>query len=66
MLDYDYIKIQYRLIAVDLNRQKELDVDLKAIQHTEFVGQLGKLDNNDTVESMFILTTLEKKSKKQD
>ena len=32
LLDYDYIKNHYRLIAVDLSRQKELDVDLKAIQ----------------------------------
>ena len=30
----------YRLIAVDLSRQKELDADPKAIQQIEFVGQL--------------------------
>ena len=30
--DYDYIKIGYRLIAVDLSRQKELDAYPKAIQ----------------------------------
>ena len=40
LLDYDYIKNHYRLIAVDLSRQKELDADTKAIQQTEFVGQL--------------------------
>ena len=38
MLDYDYIKNHYRLIAVDLSRQKELDADPKAIQQIEFVG----------------------------
>ena len=27
-------------MAIDLSRQKELDVDLKAIQQIEFVGQL--------------------------
>ena len=32
LLDYDYIKIHYRLIAVDLSREKELDADPKAIQ----------------------------------
>ena len=32
LLDYDYIKIPYRLIGFDLSRQKELDVDPKAIQ----------------------------------
>ena len=38
LLDYDHIKNHYRLIVVDLSRQKELDVDLKAIQQIEFVG----------------------------
>ena len=32
LLDYDYIKNHYRLIAVDLSRQIELDADPKAIQ----------------------------------
>ena len=49
LLDYDYIKNHYRLIALDLNRQKELDADPKANQKMEFVRQLKKLnaDNND-------------------
>ena len=38
LLDYDYIKNHYRLIAVDLSRQKELDADPKAIQQIELVG----------------------------
>ena len=42
LLDYDYIKNHYRLIAVDLSRQKELDADPKAIQQIKFVGQLKK------------------------
>ena len=32
LLDYDYIKKHYRLIAVDLNRKKELDTDPKTIK----------------------------------
>ena len=32
LLDYHYIKNYYRLIAVDISRQKELDPDPKAIQ----------------------------------
>ena len=32
LLDYDYIKSHYRLIAVYLSRQKELDADRKAFQ----------------------------------
>ena len=31
LLDYEYIKNYYRLIAVDLSRQKELDADSKAL-----------------------------------
>ena len=31
LLDYDYIKNHYRLIAVDLSRQKELHKDPKSI-----------------------------------
>ena len=30
-LDYDYITDHYKLITIDLRRQKELDADLKAI-----------------------------------
>ena len=42
LLEYDYIKNHYRLIAVDLIRQKEFDADPKATQQIEFVGQLKK------------------------
>ena len=31
LLDYEYVKKQYRLITVDITRQKELDADPKAI-----------------------------------
>ena len=31
LLDYEYIKIHYRLIAVDLSRKKELNTNPKAI-----------------------------------
>ena len=56
----------YRLIAVDLNRQKELDADPKAIQQIKFVEQLKKLKaGNTNVESMFILMVLEKIEKRK-
>ena len=32
LLDYEYIKNHYKLIAIDLSRQKELGADSKAIQ----------------------------------
>ena len=60
LLDYNYIKNHYILIAVDLSRQKELDADPKAIQQIEFVDQLNKLNADSNAESMFVLTTLEK------
>ena len=54
MLDYGLY--HNRLIAVDLTRQKELDVDPKAIQQRELVGQLKNID----VQSMFVLTMFTK------
>ena len=36
MLDYDYFKKNYKLVAVDLSKQKELDADPRAIQQIEF------------------------------
>ena len=41
LLDYQYIKDHYQLIAVDLSKQKELDADLRAIQQIEFYGMLN-------------------------
>ena len=38
LLDYAYFKDNYRLIAVDLSKQKALDADLRAIQKIVFQG----------------------------
>ena len=40
LLDYQYFKDHYNLIAVDLSKQKELDADSRAIQQIEFYGML--------------------------
>ena len=40
MLDYQYFKDHYQLIAVDLNKQKWLDADPRAIQQIEVYGKL--------------------------
>ena len=40
MLDYQYFKDHYNLIAVDLSKQKELDSDSRALQQIEFYGML--------------------------
>ena len=61
-------KKHHKLISFDLSRQKELDVDPKAIQQIDLVGQLKNIDgiNADGAESMVILAIFEKKIKKQD
>ena len=38
MLDFTYFGKNYRLIAVDLSKQKALDADSKAIQQIVFTG----------------------------
>ena len=37
----DYFKKHYKLVAVDLSKQKELDADPRAIQQIEFKYMLG-------------------------
>ena len=46
LLDYDYFKKIYKLVAIDLSKQKELDADPRAIQQMEFKY---KFDNDCTV-----------------
>ena len=42
-MDYAYFKDNYRLIAVDLSKQKALDVYLRAIQQIVFEGVVGAI-----------------------
>ena len=49
LLDYQYFKDHYQLIAVDLSKQKELDADPSAIQQTEFNGMLNTNSQTCTV-----------------
>ena len=46
LLDYDYFKKHYKLVDVDLSKQKELDADLRAIQQIEFKYML---ETNSTI-----------------
>ena len=46
LLDYDYFKKNYKLVSVDLSKQKELDADPRAIQQIEFKYML---ETNSTV-----------------
>ena len=41
LLDFNYFDKHYKLVAVDLSKQKELDADLRAIQQIEFKYMLG-------------------------
>ena len=41
LLDFNYFDKQYKLVAVDLSKQKELDPDPRAIQQIEFKYMLG-------------------------
>ena len=41
LLDYNYFDKHYKLVAVDLSKQKELDTDPRAIQQIEFKYMLG-------------------------
>ena len=45
LLDYDYFKNYYKMIAVDLSKQKTIDADPKAIQQINFPGKINKADN---------------------
>ena len=40
LLDYQYFKDHYNLIAIDLSKQKELDADSRVIQQIEFYWML--------------------------
>ena len=41
LLDYNYFDKHYKLVAVDLSKQKELDADPRATQQIEFRCMLG-------------------------
>ena len=53
MLDYQYFKDHYQLVAVDLSKQKELDADPRAIQQIEFYGEL---DTNSQIRTILETT----------
>ena len=48
LLDYAYFKDDYKLIAVDLSKQKALDADPRAIQQIVFHKVVGGANNTKT------------------
>ena len=55
LLDYAYFKDNYRLIAVDLSKQKALDADPRAIQQIVFQGVVGGAPDNTKIRLYTIL-----------
>ena len=45
LLDYNYLNNYYKMIAIDLSNQQELDVDPKEIQKINFTGNLRRAPN---------------------
>ena len=45
LLDYPYFIETYKMIAVDLSKQKALDFDPKATQKINFTGNLDRTGN---------------------
>ena len=43
LLDYNYFKKHYKLVAIDSSKQKGLDADPRAIQQIEFKYMLGTI-----------------------
>ena len=49
LLDYNYFKKNYQLIAIDLSKQRERDADPRAMQQIEFIGMLKTRSNVFTI-----------------
>ena len=45
LLDYDYFKKHYKLIAIDLSKQQELQENEDLIQQINFIGRLSEAAN---------------------
>ena len=42
LLNYNYFKNYYKVIAIDLSKQQALDIDPNAIQQINFTGNLDR------------------------
>ena len=45
LLNYTYFKKNYKIIAIDLSKQQELDADPRAIQQINFTANLDRAGN---------------------
>ena len=58
LLDYNYFNNLYKMIAIDLKKQQELDADPKAIQQINFTANIDR-DGNTTM--FFIIDEVKKR-----
>ena len=58
LLDYNFFNKHYKMIAIDLSKQQELDVDPIAIQQINVTGNLSGSNNR----VMFYITEEEKET----
>ena len=52
LLDYPHFKENYKMIAIDLSRQNELDADTTAIQQINFTANLDRAGNTTNTKNM--------------
>ena len=45
LLNYQYIKDYYKMVAIDLSKQQALDADPRAIQQINFTANLDRAGN---------------------
>ena len=45
LLDYSYFKDRYKMIAIELSKQRALDTDPRAIQQINYTGNLDRAEN---------------------
>ena len=57
-LDVSYFKEDYKMIAIDLSKQQELDADPRAIQQINFTANLDRTENK----TMFFIIKEAKKT----
>ena len=49
LLDYNYLNKYHKMIAINLSKQQELDTDAKAIQEVNFIGDLAREVDANTI-----------------
>ena len=59
LLNYNYFDKHYKLVAVDISKQKELDADPRAMQQIEFKYMLGTIGYSKNLKKLYLNFTNE-------